>query len=251
MTGALLLTGALMGLAATPHCAAMCAAPCAAAARACATSHHSLALWSTLLGRVVAYAAAGAVAASVLGATRWLADGAQWLRPLWALLQAGVLVAGLWLLWQGRLPLGWDRFTRPVSNIGDDRAASGTVALPWPKRTRAAAAGLGVGLLWVAIPCGVLHAAVAVAALASTPAEGAGVMAAFALTSSLALVAGPQLAAGIARLAGPWPGGMAPSQPRTSIVSGSMALRAAGLTLSLMALWSLGHMIADPQAPLC
>ena len=35
MTGALLLTAALMGLAGAPHCAAMCATGCAAAARRC------------------------------------------------------------------------------------------------------------------------------------------------------------------------------------------------------------------------
>lgn len=251
MTGALVLTGALMGLAATPHCVAMCAAPCAAAARACsAGDHHAFGVWPILLGRLAAYAAVGAVAATLVGSTRWVADSAQWLRPLWAMLQAGILVFGVWLLWQGRMPRGWDR-------IGGSTAAEssslpgGTVALPWPVRARRAAAGLGMGALWVAIPCGVLHAAILVAALASTSAEGAGVMAAFSLTSSLALVAGPRLWAGVARLGGTRSAGVASGAAAGGLVSGSLALRAAGLTLSLMALWSLGHMIADPQAPLC
>ena len=49
------------------------------------------------------------------------------------------------------------------------------------------------GSLWVALPCGLLQSALLVAALASTPVSGAAVMAAFALTSSLSLWAGPAL----------------------------------------------------------
>ena len=50
-----------------------------------------------------------------------------------------------------------------------------------------------LGLCWAGIPCGLLQSALLVAALASGPAQGAAVMATFALASGFGLWAGPYL----------------------------------------------------------
>ena len=62
MDQALILSAVLMGLAGTPHCLAMCGAACAAASGGQASR-----LGAFHLGRLVAYAAAGAVAGGYAG----------------------------------------------------------------------------------------------------------------------------------------------------------------------------------------
>lgn len=199
----LVLSLALMGLLSLPHCALMCAAPCAAL-----TGGRARAQLGFQLGRVLGYALAGALAATAMAALRDALALQALLRPLWTVLQAGLLVLGLWLLIGGRWP-----------------ALLGRLASPAPSRQRAGLAGL----LWFAWPCGLLQGALLTAALASSAAGGALAMAAFAIASGPALWAAPAL---LRRLVG-----QSLRHPRGEIV----AVRLAGLLLAAAASWALGH----------
>lgn len=204
---ALISSTALMGLAATPHCAVMCSAPCALACRG--RSQQA----GFQLGRVVGYSAAGALAAGSAQLLGHLSQSLALLQPVWALLQAALLLLGLSLLLRGRAPL-W---------LG---------ALQWRPRSRH---GVLTGLAWVAMPCGLLHAALLLSALSNTVIGGAAAMAGFALTSSLGLVIAPLLTV---RLQGRW-GDAAP------------ALRLAGLGMATAAGWALLHGVWQRAQALC
>jgi len=237
MNTALIASAALLGLAGTPHCAAMCGAPCAAVVGP--RRNGLLRLWLFLLARAAGYAAAGAVAAASVDA---LASWSQWspaLRPLWAALHLAVLVLGLWMLWQGRQP-GW------MSAIGRSAAmpSASTAAGAWqPVRgpLRAAAAGG----LWVAWPCGLLQSALIVASLAGSAAGGAAAMAGFALASSAGLVAAPWVWRWLQR----GPVGRGPVQAQAA--SGEALVRAAGALLVLGSAFALGHGVWDQVAAFC
>lgn len=197
LDAALIGSAALMGLAAAPHCALMCSTPCALAARGRREQTRLLA------GRLLGYSAAGAVAAASAQALARMSEGAAVLQPLWAMLQAGLLVLGLSLVVRGRVPL-WLANTR---------------WRPAPGRS------FSTGLAWVAMPCGLLHAALLLAALSNSPLGGGLAMAAFAVTSTLGLAVAP---AWLARL------------PRR-VGDASPALRLAGLGLALASGWALAH----------
>lgn len=237
MTGALLLTGALMGLAGTPHCVSMCAAGCAAAARRCAPQQSGRALAALLVGRLLAYAAAGAVVASMAEGARWFVDGTGWLKPIWTMLQLGLLLLGAWLLLRGRLPPTIEAW---AERLGRQPARSPVQKVHLPGELKA----FGLGALWPALPCGLLHAALLVAAVASGPVEGASVMAAFGLTSSLALVIGPalwlRLLRGRSDVAGT--GSAAAANP-------VWAMRLAGASIVIAVGWSMGHGLLGELAP--
>ncbi|MBH9554106.1 sulfite exporter TauE/SafE family protein [Inhella sp. 4Y17] len=197
MSAALIVSAALMGLAAIPHCALMCSAPCAAVAPRPADQ------WTFQLARLLSYAAAGALAAGVVGTLREASTLTQSVRPVWTMLQSGVLALGLWLLVTGQLPAWLGRLGVPGS------------ARRW---------GPGAGLLWAAWPCGLLQAALLTASLADHPLGGALAMATFALTSGPGLLWAPAL---FRRLRG--------------VQNGQWAIRLAGASLVLAALWALGH----------
>jgi sulfite exporter TauE/SafE len=225
---ALVASGLLLGLAGTPHCTAMCGAACAAVSQRCAPARPRQALIGLHVGRLVGYAIGGAVAASSVGALRTLGDAAPVLRPLWLLLQLAALGLGLWLLLTGRQP-GW------LQTLGREPA------VPGPAVVRFGALRAGVaGTLWLALPCGLLQSALVVAALASSAAGGAAVMAVFALASSAGLVAGPamwwRITGGSTTLAGQAPG---------------WALRLAGLALATAAGWAIGHGLWQRIADYC
>ncbi len=103
-----------------------------------------------------------------------------------------------------------------------------------PGSLRAAAAGT----LWLALPCGLLQSALIVAALASTPWQGAAAMSAFAATSSLGLVVYPAL---LARLT---------HRPH-AMLSGAWAIRASGAALVAASAWGLGHGLWQRLGALC
>lgn len=239
MTGALLLTGALMGLAGMPHCVSMCAAGCAAASRRCATSGSTppRALAGLLLGRLVAYAAAGAMAAAVVDSARWLVDSTGWLKPFWLMLQLGLLLLGGWLLWRGRLPVAVEAW---VEQLGRTAPPDGSHKVHLPGELKA----FSLGLLWPALPCGLLHAALLVSALASGPVEGATVMVAFGLSSSLALVIGPWLWTRLFDRSG-----AADARGGVASVDPAWAMRLAGLTIVLTIGWSMRHMLFGSALP--
>ncbi len=52
---------------------------------------------------------------------------------------------------------------------------------------------LATGMLWVALPCGLLYSALMLASLGNGPLQGAGLMVLFALGSGLSLLLGPWL----------------------------------------------------------
>ncbi|KQV89026.1 sulfite exporter TauE/SafE family protein [Pelomonas sp. Root1237] len=196
MDAALVLSATLMGLAGMPHCAAMCSAPCALAA-----GHRPVRL---LAGRLLGYAAGGAVAAASAQALARVSQSVTLLQPAWALLQAALLLFGLTLLVRGRVP-AW---------LG---------AVRWRPQPRHAFA---TGIAWVAMPCGLLHAALLLAGLSGSPVSGAAAMAGFALASTPGLVIAPLWRA---RLLKQGAGGEV------------LALRLAGLMLAAGAAWGLVH----------
>lgn len=239
MVGAALL----MGLASSPHCAAMCGPSCAVAvglgrrdARIGAASWSGRDLWPWLgliLGRCISYALAGAVVALAIAA---LAQASQWmaaLRPFWTLLQLAWVLLGLSLLVQGRQP----QWMMRAPSFWRKPQASPEATIQWHGPGRAMWRSGRWGLLWSMWPCGLLHSALLVAAFSGTPWHGASVMAAFALGSTAGLVAGPWI---WSRWAKDTPG------------QASTAVRLAGLVLTLSGLWALymglssTHSRADP-----
>lgn len=213
MDAALIGSTALLGLAGTPHCAAMCGAPCAAAVGRGGWAP-SLAFQ---LARMASYAAGGAVVASSVGALATLAQALGGLRPVWTLVQLAALALGLWLLATARQPAWLARVGRVPPAVGGDGR----------RHTRGSLRAAAAGSLWLAWPCGLLQSALLVASLTQGAVAGAAAMAAFALTSAAGLVLTPwiwqQLGRSGAAFAERW------------------AVRAAGALLAAAALWALGH----------
>ncbi len=214
---ALVLSAALLGLAGTPHCAAMCAAPCAALGGAWLNQASG---WAFHGGRLLSYVFGGALAAGSVASLAGLAQLAPAVRPLWALLHAAALGLGLWMVWQGRQP-AWLLSWRNALASPAAPTAAGWQRLHGPVR-----AGTG-GALWLGWPCGLLQSALVMAALANSVLGGAAVMAAFATTSATGLVLGPAL---LLRL----------SRGRAPVWQGH-AIRLAGAMLAAASAWALGH----------
>jgi sulfite exporter TauE/SafE len=91
-----------------------------------------------------------------------------------------------------------------------------------------------VGVLWALMPCGLLYSALMVAALTSSPWEGAGTMALFALGSSVSLWAGPWLWLRLQTLG-----------------DGAWGMRLAGAALFGVSAWGLWMGLVHQQAPWC
>lgn len=229
MSGSLIAAGLLMGLASSPHCALMCSAPCAAIARSCSTvpGHGGLALIAWHAGRALAYTVAGAVAATAVATIATLAAGSAIVRPLWTMLQAAVLVLGVALLWSGRMP-------RWVDGAAQGLARAAPMLGPHaPQRAAGPRRAALIGLGWFAMPCAVLYGALAVAALAAGPWEGAAVMAAFSIGSAPGLAGLPFLWGRLAR------------------VPQSTALRLSGAMLAAGSLWALWHGMEGASGAWC
>jgi sulfite exporter TauE/SafE len=220
---ALIASALLLGLAGSPHCAAMCAAPCAALAASGARS-----AWVFHACRVTGYAAAGAVVASSVSALASVLQLSPGLRPFWALLHGAALSFGLWLAVTARQPIWLARLGRlpPTPAVGGWQVVHG------PARSAAA------GALWVAWPCGLLQSALLVAALANGAASGAATMAAFALGSVPGLVLGT--------VAWRW--------LRSHADAGALerlATRMAGLLLAIASAWAVGRGLWPEVAAFC
>jgi sulfite exporter TauE/SafE len=265
MDSSLALTAWLMGLAGGPHCLAMCGAACSAmgrrlpqAAPAGAGAGRVIAItavrpeplakvgvrsapWLFQLGRMLSYAALGAVAAASMQTVGLLSVHAAALRPLWSLMHVAAALLGLVLLWQARQPAWLEegglklwrglqsglekRLTRSNGPVG----AGGFVGLA------RAAPGL-LGLVWGLMPCGLLYSALLVAALSPGLWQGAAVMVLFALGSSVSLLAGPWLWR--------WLG-------TAGLQSGAWAVRLAGAALFAMSVWALWMGLLHNAAPWC
>lgn len=225
---AALITGAaLLGLAGTPHCAAMCAGPCAAVSG----GQGPAGLWAFHVGRAAGYAAAGAVAAASVGALAGLAQLAPALRPLWTLMQLAMLGLGLWMLVAGRQP-AW------MGSVG--RVPAGAGAGGWQP---VSAPGMPVkaavaGALWAAWPCGLLQSALLLASLAGSAAAGAVAMTGFAIASSAGLVLAPWAWQRLRR-----------GSNRVSLER--HLVRLAGLMLVVAAAYAMGHGLWQQVAAWC
>lgn len=222
MNGTLALTALLMGLVGGPHCVAMCGAACAGVGRAAGPGRAS-ALLAFQGSRVVGYALMGALAGGSVQGLAWIGEHAAVLRPVWTLFHLAALLLGAVLLWQARQPAWVDRLGQGVWR----KARPALVALG-PR------APVVLGLGWALMPCGLLYSGLLVAALSANAVEGAGVMALFALGTSMALSAGPWL---LLRL-GDWRGGGA-------------GIRLAGLILMLASGWALWMGLTQPGGLWC
>lgn len=182
MLSGLILTAFLMGLGGVPHCAAMCGAACAA------VLPKGVPL-SSLIGRGLGYALLGCVAAASAGMVAQWGRQFSFVQPLWVLLQAMALVLGVWLLLSGQVPRQLDAFGQDIYRAARQRWASSGLFKRWAWAQPLLP--LLAGMAWAILPCGLLYAAVMVAALAPTVWGGGLVMLAFALPSAVGVWAAP------------------------------------------------------------
>ena len=231
MDAALILAGLAMGVASSPHCAAMCGAPCAALAHGCKRSAAGF-----HLGRVLGYMAAGAVAASSVALFGAWSQAAPALRPLWALLHLAFLALGLWWLATGRQPNWMKR----------GGAVPAPVSVHWLGRHQRPLRSAATGMAWVAWPCGALQAGLLLAALANSATGGALVMAGFALGSAPALAAAPWMWARWRAIA---PRSFASTASPAALAM--LGFRIAGAGLVLASGWALTHGLWQRFAAWC
>jgi uncharacterized protein len=153
-------------------------------------------------------------------------------------LQGLLCLLGLWMLLRGALPAGLSAWLEQVQTSRQPGLPDGLARIRMPGEVRAAA----WGLLWPAMPCGLLHAALLLAAVASSPGEGAAVMAVFALTSTLGLLVGPWL----------WLRWVPAAAGQHGAAVSTLSLRLAGATLTALVGWSFGHTLwTDHVAAWC
>ena len=230
MQNTLAVTALLMGLAGGPHCVAMCGAACAGIGRT-QTGQSKRALWVFQVGRLAGYSAMGALAAFSIQGLGWLSVHAAALRPVWSMFHVAAAFLGLMLLYQARQPIWLEDSARKV--WAGVRKLTGSANGKTNGSAALASTGL-LGVLWALLPCGLLYSALLVAAMTGSAAQGAGVMALFALGSGVSLMAGPWL---WLRLRGPG--------------SGQWAIRIAGLALFASSSWALWMGLVQNTAPWC
>lgn len=228
----LALTGLFMGLAGGPHCLLMCGAACAGIASAGPAANpqrRTINLLWFQLGRLVGYSALGALAASTIQGVGWLSTQSALFRPVWTLLHAMAFLLGLVLLWRAEQPLWLQAWGQRLWQR----------LRPWATRhTQQGTGPLLLGCVWALMPCGLLYGALMVAALANHPAQGAAVMAAFALGSAVVLGLGPWI-------------GLRLLRTRTPAQTGAWGVRLAGAGLVLSSGWVLWMGLVHSQAPWC
>lgn len=218
-----------MGLAGGSHCLVMCAAPCSvvvagggAAGGASGVRTRRLVAWH--VGRLLGYAAVGALAAVAMQSLAWLTQYTSALRPVWTFFHVAVLAWGLLLVLQARQPAWVERAGRAV----------------WrgvqPLLQRQAGV-FTVGFLWALMPCGLLYSALLVAALTGKAGQGALTMLLFGLGTSLWLLAGPWLWRGL--------------RHRLEGVRADWGGRFAGLVLCAVAAWALWYDLIYRPSLIC
>lgn len=222
-----------MGLLGGPHCVAMCGAACLGAHKLAPADRVGVGNALFQLGRIVGYSLLGGLAAASMQGLGWLTVNLAALRPVWSMLHVVAIVLGLVLLVQGRQP----------------RWLDATAQWIWlGLRNRLGSVGQGapmvLGMLWAFMPCGLLYAALLIAALANSAWVGMGVMACFALGTSAAM--------------GLWPWvWQRLSDARSGVVgvpsavTGSLGIRLAGAGLAAISAWALWMGLVQAQAPWC
>jgi len=187
MQTALAASALFMGLTGSLHCASMCGPAFAALAPRAQAGRYSRAAISVHAGRLLSYAAAGALVASSVSSLGTLQQAGPLLRPIWTLVHVAAIVLGLSLVWRARVPQWLSREGRQLATAAHPQAIRVFRRLPPSGR-----AGIA-GMCWAGLPCGLLQSALLVAALAPGPIEGAAVMSTFALASGFGLWIGPSL----------------------------------------------------------
>jgi len=180
-------------------------------------------MWTFQLGRVLGYAALGALAAASMQGVGWLTVQSAALRPVWTMLHVAAIVLGLVLLWRAQQPVWLEQAGKAIWS----RARS------WVGRS-GGGAPLMLGTVWALLPCGLLYSALLVAAMSARPVDGAIVMALFAAGTSVSMMAGPWLWLRL-RSAG----------------SGAWGVRLAGLALVLSSSWAVWMGLVHDTAPWC
>ncbi len=232
MNATLALTALLMGLVGGPHCIAMCGAACAGIGQAAGVQKNT-AMWTFQGGRVLGYSAMGALAAASVQGLGWLTTQSAALRPVWTLLHVAAAVLGLMLVVCAQQPLWLEAAGKRV----------------WQQtRSLAARWGLGaplfLGTLWALLPCGLLYSALLVAALTGNVLQGAGVMALFAVGTSLSMMAGPWLWLKLAR-------STVVQGPHRRLGMRHWGVRVAGVALASSSIWALWMGLVHDTAPWC
>jgi len=217
-------TALLMGLVGGPHCVSMCGAACAGIGQAAGARKNS-AILGFQLGRVLGYSALGAVAAVSMQGLGWMTVQSAALRPVWTMFHVAALLLGLVLLLRAQQPVWMELAGRRIWT--------------YAKAMGAGAAPVVLGSLWALLPCGLLYSALLVAAMAGGPVDGAFVMAAFALGTSVTMSAAPWL----------WLKLHGNSVAKSG--SGSWGVRLAGLALAGSSGWALWMGLVHNTAPWC
>jgi uncharacterized protein len=254
MQGTLAATALLMGLVGGPHCIAMCGAACAGIGRT-AGGQSTRSLWSFQAGRVLGYATLGGLAATSMQGLGWLSVQSAALRPVWTLFHVAAALVGLMLLWQARQPVWLENSARKVWR--GVRAITGGVtsgASGGPNGKSPGATTLLIGVLWSLLPCGLLYSALLVAAMSSSPLDGALVMALFAFGSGVSLMAGPWLWLKLRprpRLRGQDSSVIRFNDGGGNRAGGRWAIRIAGLALFSTSAWALWMGLVHDTAPWC
>ncbi|HOY70845.1 MAG TPA: sulfite exporter TauE/SafE family protein [Methylotenera sp.] len=181
MQSPLLLTAFFMGLAGGPHCIAMCGAACASLQQGQIQNQaQGWQMWKFHAGRLLGYAALGAIAAASVKSLAWFTEQTTALHPLWTFFHVLIFAWGLILLIYARQPVWAEGIGRKI----------------WAKVRQLSSLPGGIfvtGVLWALLPCGLLYSALLVASLNANPINGGLTMAAFAFGTSISLMIGPWL----------------------------------------------------------
>jgi uncharacterized protein len=232
MDAALAASALFMGLTGSLHCASMCGPAFGAIATRSGPARFSRATMSMHAGRLLSYAAAGALVASSISALGTLQAAGPLLRPIWTLIHVAAIALGLSLVGRARAPRWLNRDSRQIARMADTRVVRVFTRLPPSGR-----AGIA-GMCWAGIPCGLLQSALLVAALASGPIAGATVMSTFAVASGFGLWAVPHLWSRV---------GAAPDDARWT----RLATRLAGALLVISSGYALWHGLGTLLAQIC
>jgi len=190
---------------------------------------HASSQWTFHLARITGYALLGAAAGSGSAVLRWGAEALPLMRPVWAMLNAALLALGLALAVGGRQPAWLDA-------LGQRVWQSSGASRRWPREVAPALAGL----VWAALPCGLLYSALALALLASDPLRGAAALFVFGLGTVLHLsLARAALQALMRR------------SPLGAQRLQAHGTRASGILLALMALAALVALALGQAHPFC